>query len=121
MPRKGAKIAGVAPLPGDEFLRVSESPLTLDERQALRAIFQSPLWQKVWRNALSGKPVAYVHPNNPQFTGILANNQFHVMQGWELFRKALESQIADKIPKPSPPKEDYSKPLEIVTPEPKTP
>ncbi len=116
MPKKtGALPANIAHLPEEEFLREPASPLSLEERQQLRAFFASPLWHKVWRNALTQAPSPTVPDGNPQFTSILATNRLHQIQGWNHFRNALLAQIEDKIPRPPRPPENYPNPLEIQT------
>lgn len=114
MPKKKlASIAGVAPLPEEGFLRETPTALTLTERQELRAFYGSELWKKVWRNALTLAPSSNIPDGNPQLTGILANNRFHQMQGWEKFRRALADQIQEAPQRPPRPVDDYSQPLEI--------
>lgn len=114
MPKKKvAPNAGVAPLPEEGFLREVTAPLNLEERAALRAFFASDLWKKVWKNALAHQPKPVVASNNPQLTGILANNAFHVMQGWELCRASLAAQVEAQVPRPPRPADNYPSPLEI--------
>ncbi len=116
MPKKtGALPANIAHLPEEGFLREPAAPLSLEERQQLRAFFGSPLWQKVWRNALTQAPNSVVPEGNPAFTSIHANNRLYQMQGWDKFRLALLAQIEDKIPRPPRPPENYPNPLEIQT------
>lgn len=113
MPKKGASIARVAPLPEEGFLREPAIPLNLEERQQLRAIFGSPLWQKVWRNALTQAPSCLVSGLDTELGGVVANNQIHRMQGWDKFRLALVAQIEDRVPRPPRPPDNYPNPLEI--------
>lgn len=111
--KKSALIAGVAPLPEEGFLREAYNPLTLEERQELRTIFSSPLWRKVWHNAQLGSPPSLVPGLDTALGGVIANNQIHRKQGWELFSAALASQVVEKVQRAPRPADSYDKPLEI--------
>lgn len=116
MPKKrSAPIARVAPLPEEGFLREPTSPLSLEERAALRAFFNSALWKKVWANAMAGAPPSTPTGLDGPMGGVIANNRLHQMQGWELLKAALASQVEERIPRASRPPDNYPKSLEIDT------
>lgn len=107
MPKKGASIAGVAPLPEEGFLREVSEPLNLDERKALRELFASALWKKVWKNAQLGAPSCLLLGLDGALGGVIANNRIHQMQGWELFKAALAKQVMDPVPRAPRPVDNY--------------
>jgi hypothetical protein len=116
MPKTGAPIAGVAPLPGDGFLRELAIPLNVDERRALREMFTSSVFQKAWKNALTVSPSALVDGAvlDSVLGSVKAVNRLHEIRGWEMFRAALAIQVMDKpLPKSRVP-ENYPEGLEIA-------
>lgn len=114
MAKRGAPIAGVAPLPGDGFLRETVNPLTLDERVALRSFLGSDLWKKVWRNAQVSAPGPMTGNLNSELGSKIANNRLHEMRGWEMLRAAIAVQIQDPVVKKVAVPENYPEGLEIV-------
>lgn len=110
---RGAQKLGVAPLPEEGFLREGSISLSLTERQQLRGFFASDLWKKVWHNAQLGAPSVIAPGLDGPLAGTIASNRLHQMQGWELFKAALASQIEERVLRPGRPPDNYAKPLEI--------
>ncbi len=102
MPRKRSLIAPVAPAPEENLLRDPVTPLSLDERTALRLALKSPGFQKALRNIRHQKPSPFTAELNTTLGSTIANNRLHEIRGWEMFEVALGKQALDPvIAKPS--------------------
>ncbi len=109
MAKKATLNVRVTPEPREaDFLRVPATPLSLDDRIALRNMFASSAFKRAWHNALACQP-SCLPPgdlNGPQ-GGTIANNRIHQQQGWEMFKAALVRQCDDPIVKAGPAEESY--------------
>lgn len=84
-------------------------PLTTEERQQLRAMFDSPVFRRALELARQSAPALF-HQGG-EFAGEHgvqnAANRLFQLQGWALFRAALLMQSADPSPKRSVPHESF--------------
>jgi len=116
MAKKATLKPEVTPPAAEEVLRESEIPLTLDERVALRAAFNSPGFRRAWKNAQLKKPSAFPPELNGQFGERIATNRLHEIRGWELCCAALLVQINDPVAKSAPALETYPDRAAVVGP-----
>lgn len=86
------------------------TPLVMEERDRLNAIFKDPAFVKAWRNlrvfkpgAFPGNPSALASPIGPQ----LASNRLHQIQGWEMLVVALLNQGKEPVVKKKQALEEY--------------
>lgn len=98
MPKSKAKTA-VAPLAVKKIIPAPAFLLSLDERTALRAIFENTAFQKAWHNAKLSEPGSFPGGDlrGPAAGGI-ALHRILQQQGWKLFEAALLNQILDPTP-----------------------
>ncbi len=111
----------VTPEPADEVLRESEIPLTLDERVALKAAFQSSGFRRAWKNAQLKKPSVITGDLNTALGHVIANNRLHEIRGWEMFTAALLMQINDPVVKAPQSQETFPDSGMVVGEPPKKP
>jgi hypothetical protein len=97
--------------------------LSLEEREALRDFFNSPLWEKVLNNARCEQPTNFPEGLNTALGLQIGNNQLHKKQGWQMFEVALVKQVMPPVQKkkaipetyPDAGRIDYTKPEEEKT------
>ncbi len=101
-----------------EFIREAPVPLTLEDRTALRTMFQSQAFKRAWAMAKLSEPTAFPGGDLAGPTGEkIAVNRLHEMRGWKLFEVALMSQINEPKPKVSRAEESWPDTgLDIVDP-----
>lgn len=119
--KASASKAEVAPLP-EEPLRDSVTPLSLDERVALRAIFKNPVFVRAWKNAQCLRPSCLIAAESADMTlngphgREIANNRLHEMRGWEMATAALLKQCNDPVLRAPVSTETYSDRAAVVGP-----
>lgn len=86
------------------------TPLVMDERDRLNAIFQDPAFRKAWRNLRAMKPSVFL-ANPSVLSGpsglLMASNRLHEIRGWDMFIAALLSQGKEPVTKIRAPLEEY--------------
>lgn len=109
--QKSVKV-GVAPRETeDTIMREEPIPLTLEDRTALRAMFASMPFKKALHNARLVRPTEFLSPaiTDTALGSVATNNQFHRMQGWAMFERALGKQVENPKPVPAPAPDDYKR------------
>lgn len=76
-------------------------PLSVEERNELRGIFNNPVYKKAFTNARLRKPSAFGGETDGALGGAVSAKKLHLIQGWELFEAALFIQTLD----PKPPRQ----------------
>lgn len=107
MPSKRALKVRVVPEPAESILREPKIQLSLEERAALRAMFNHPAYVKAWRNAQHSKPGAFPGDLNTPLGSVIANNRLHEIRGWEMFAAALQREVVDPVMKKPTAPDDY--------------
>ncbi len=119
--KKATLKVGVTPQPQEkDFLRIPATPLSFDDRTALRTMFASPAFKRAWHNAQLSQPSCMPGVgalDDPSRGPHIANNQMHRQQGWEMFKAALLRQCDDPMPPKVAAEDKYSDAgTEIVDP-----
>jgi hypothetical protein len=105
MPRKKRGLNGwLANIHDDEKFGVGiHQELAPSEKQELRAIFASPVFQKALANARLSKPVLFGMSFDTALGHVASNNRLHEMRGWKMFEVALALQAeAPRAKRPAP-------------------
>lgn len=101
----------------ETILRAPVFPLTLDDRTALRAMYESQAFRRAWANVKLAKPSVFTGELNSALGAIVANNRLHEIRGWELLEAALLKELNE--PKPPVTRKEETWPdagLDIVDP-----
>lgn len=90
-----------------EPLRLTLTPLVMDERNELARIFATPAFIKAFRNARCVKPTAFAKECNAALGLQIASNRLHEIRGWEAFEFALLAQADEPKVKPTRIEENF--------------
>lgn len=90
-------------------VRPAYAPLSLPERDELKAIFTQPVFRKAWSNAKLARPPALISSNltNTEGGDRISAHQLMRQQGWEMFAAALFRQTDDPKPPRAPLEESF--------------
>lgn len=82
-------------------------PLGVEQRVALRAILNNPVFVAAWQNAEMAKPSCFVDRLNDEGGERVGNNKLHQIQGWEMHKAALLRQLDEPRQPKKPVQENF--------------